>query len=209
MRLTNINTNRVVWGSEFHPNDFANISHDSHALCECTGVHQCMDIAESRKLNEATYKELATMVDGNFLNQKVRADVLNGIKLDRFEDNTVHFIINSSEFDSNRIQYQCSVKFDDWDDIAQDNSFNFSEKARMLLWVGNIRLHCTCPSYSYHGYQYLLSVLDASIYPETRSPKKTNPDQRGIVCKHLNRILRVLPFYSGDIAAELKRQYAA
>lgn len=177
------------------------------ALCEHAGLHQCVNMHAHQSMTEATYKEIASLIDGNFLNQKIRAEELKGIQLEGFEDDTMQFRIESSKFLENGIRYQCLVKFDEWDDYGQDVDFNFPEKARLLLWVGNIRLWCGCPSFLYWGYQYILTVLDASIYPEERYPEIRNPGERGSVCKHLNRILRVLPFYSGHIAKELKRQY--
>ena len=207
MKLNKISPIRINWDTVEPAQQCSHLAHDSHALCEATGVHQCVGMEGVRGLNEATYKELASMIDGNFLQQKIRSDALNGIKLLGFDDNVMRFQINSSEFQNNRIKYMCSVQFDDWDEIGQDADLNFNEKARMLLWVGNIRLHCTDPSFLFWGYQYLLTSLDAAIYPEERKPAERNPGERGIVCKHLNRILRVLPFYSGSIASELKRQY--
>jgi hypothetical protein len=196
-----------LWETTRTPHQHRHLDGDACALCEATGIHQVVRMEDVRTLNEATYKELAGMIDGNFLSQKVRSDALDGIRLLGFEGNIMRFRINSSEFAQNRIQYQCSVQFDDWDEVGPDPDLNYAEKARLLLWVGNIRLHCTDPSYLYWGYNYLLTVLDAAIYPEERKPVIRNPQERGIVCKHLNRILRVLPFYSGKIAAELKSQF--
>lgn len=206
MRLSKLAPTKINWDTVESPQRHAHLSYSANNLCEATGVHQCVSMPQVRSLNEATYKEIASLIDGNFLSQKVRADALNGIQLQGFDDNIMRFVINSSEYQTNRIRYQCSVKFDEWDEVLQDGEFNNNERARMLLWIGNIRLHCTCPSFLYHGYQYLLGAIDASIYPEERKPQSQNPDERGIVCKHLNRILRVLPFYSGNIAAEMKRQ---
>jgi len=209
MRLNFVQPVQGLWETRTAPNQHRHLDGDACALCEATGVHQVVSMEDVRALNEATYKELAGMIDGNFLSQKVRADALDGIKLMGFEDNIMRFRINSSEFAQNRIQYQCSVQFDDWDQVGHDRDLNYNEKARLLLWVGNIRLHCTDPSYLYWGYNYLLTVLDAAIYPEERKPVIRNPGERGIVCKHLNRILRVLPFYSGDIAKALKTQFGS
>lgn len=207
MKLNSMDSVRGLWETTRPVSQFRHLDGDTCAICEATGVHQSVSLEDVRALNEATYKEIASMIDGNFLSQKVRADALDGITLSGFDNNIMKFLINSSDYATNRIQYQCSVQFDEWDQIGPDPEFNYAEKARMLLWVGNIRLHCTDPSYLYWGYNYLLSVLDAAIYPEERKPVIRNPQERGIVCKHLNRILRVLPFYSGDIAKELKRQF--
>jgi hypothetical protein len=159
-------------------------------------------------LNESTYKELGQLVDGNFLSQNVRAEELDGIRFVGFEpEDVMNFHVNSSKHTKNRIKYTNSIQFDEWEEVGSDPDLNFTERARMLLWVGNIRLHCTCPSFLYWGYQYMCTVLNAAIYPEERFPRDRNPGERGIVCKHLNRVLRVLPFHSGEIAREAKKQF--
>lgn len=183
--------------------------HDAAAVCSHAMPVARMDIAQNQTLTEATYKEIADLIDGSFLAQKVRADQLNGIFYRGFDENTMVFEVNSSEHEENRIRYRNLIEFDEWEQIGQDNDFNAAEKARMLLWVGNIKLHCTCPSFLYWGYQYMLNVLDSAIYPEQRPPQERNPNERGIVCKHLNRVLRVLPFYSGSIAKELRNQFGS
>lgn len=167
-----------------------------------------VNLRDYNGLKEATYKELAMLIDPNFLRQGIRAAELKGPELMGFDEDTMQFLVPSSENDKNAIKYLCSIKFDDWDAIGGDSELkNAKEKALMLLWTSNIRLNCTDPSFLYWGYQYLLSVLDASINPETRKPVIRNPRERGIVCKHLNRVLRVLPFYNGQIASEFKRQF--
>jgi len=180
---------------------------DQKHMVDLLKPYPTVNMKEYSQLNEATYKDIASLIDGNFLQQKVRADALNGIQLIGFDGNVMNFLINSSEIERNRIRYQCSVMFDQWDELGQDADFNFNERARMMLWVGDIRLHCTCPSFLYWGYQYICTVLDAAIYPEVRYPKIRNPGERGVVCKHLNRILRVLPFHNAKIASELKTQF--
>ena len=159
-------------------------------------------------INESTYKDIANLIDGNFLNQEVRAKELSGIKMVGFKpEDTLNFHIHSSNFTENRIKYTNSVQFDQWVELGTDPDFNFTERARLLLWVGDIRLHCTCPSFLYHGYQYMCTVLDAAIYPEERFPRIKNPSEKGIVCKHMNRILKVLPFHQAEISKELRNQF--
>ena len=45
-----------------------------------------------------------------------------------------------------------------------------------------------------------MTQLDAAIVPEQRFPKIKNPQLKGVVCKHLLRTLKVLPFHLGDVA---------
>lgn len=181
--------------------------HDQQALLDLVQPQFNLNLTSELGLKEATYKELAQLIDGNFLNQKARADALSKVDFGEFQDDTVVFYVPSSEFKENGIRYINQVQFDQWDQLGRDEDFDYNEKSRMLLWVGDIRVSCSCPSYLYWGYQYILTVLDSAIYPETRFPKVRNPQERGIVCKHLNRVLRVLPFYSGRIAKEMQRQF--
>jgi len=175
----------------------------NHMSLNIKDIHHLWGLSN---LRENTYKEVATLIDGNFLNQKIRTEALQGVMFEGIEEDTIHFAVKSSEYEKNRIVYQCLVKFDNWDEIGQDPNLNFVEKARMLLWTGNIKLYCSDPSFLY-WYQYLLTVIDASIYPEDRPPHIRNPQNRGNVCKHLNLVLRVLPFNSGKIAAAMKQQF--
>ncbi len=192
---TNVLTESVDW-------------HSHSSVCQHYQPYAQIDIADVRMVNEATYKDLATMIDGNFLNQQVRAEELTGIRFVGFEpEDIMNFHINSSNHTKNRIKYTNSIQFDQWEEIGADPDFNYNEKARLLLWVGDVRFHCTCPSFLYWGYQYMCTVLDAAIYPEERFPRIRNPSERGIVCKHLNRVLRVLPFHNSQIASELKKQF--
>jgi len=178
------------------------------SVCEHYRPYINLPIQTVATLNEATYKELGQLVDGNFLSQHVRAEELDGIRFVGFEpEGVMNFHVNSSKHTKNRIKYTNSIQFDEWEEVGSDPDLNFVERARMLLWVGNIRLHCTCPSFLYWGYQYMCTVLNAAIYPEERFPRERNPGERGIVCKHLNRVLRVLPFHSGEIAREAKKQF--
>ena len=178
------------------------------SVCGHYQPHVNVSVPSLRQVDEATYKELGQLVDGSFLKQAIRAEELNGVQVIGFEPaDILNFHVDSSEKATNGIKYTNSVQFDEWEEIGADPDFNFNEKARLLLWVGNIKLHCTCPSFLYWGYQYMCTVMDAAVYPEERFPRDRNPSERGIVCKHLNRVLRVLPFHSAEIARELKKQF--
>jgi len=188
-----------------HAVDLNDIDHVSAAF----NPGLVVNLRDYHTLNEYTYRDIAQLIDGSFLSQKIRADELKRVEyVDIDTDGILNFLVPSSKFDTNGIKYQNQVQFVEWDQIGQDEGFNDSvEKARMLLWQGNIKLHCTCPSFIFFGYQYLLSVLDSAIYPEERPPVTRNPRQRGAVCKHLNRVMRVLPFYSGRISSAIKSQF--
>jgi len=197
------------WGFQDHEHGLGSLNWNSERdVCEHFSPYVQVSMPEVAQINEATYKQLAQQIDGGFLNQKIRSDELQGAFFIGFKPrNTMNFRVPSSEFEKNRINYINSFMFEEWDNIGSDPDFDYNERARLLLWVGNIRLHCTCPSFLYWGYQYICTVLDAAIYPEERYPRIRNPGERGIVCKHLNRTLRVLPFNNAAIARELKSQF--
>lgn len=210
MRLATLQTSspKFEWGFD-DTVEVSDLNWRSHSdVCGHFHPHVTVGMQSVAQLNEATYKEIATLIDGNFLKQTVRANELDGIRYVGFKpEDVMNFHVNSSEHDENAIKYANSIQFDQWEEIGRDPDFNWNERARMLLWVGNIKLHCSCPSFLYWGYQYICTVLDAAIYPEERFPRIRNPQERGVVCKHLNRVLRVLPFHSGSIAKELRRQF--
>lgn len=102
--------------------------------------------------------------------------------------------------------WETYIQFDEWMDQVNDPSVNANEAARLLLWGGNVKLHCGCPSFTYWGFNYILDQMDASIYHEDRYPSIRNPRLRGVACKHLIRTLKVLPFHLADIATVIKAQ---
>jgi len=156
-------------------------------------------------LKEENYKQLMGLIDPNFLQQRIRAEALKDIKFDKFEDNIMIFKVLSS---TGKGYYNCLIKFPQLNDVVNDLELSPQEAARLLLWSGDCKLWCNCPSLTYY-YSWILTVLDSCIFPEDRPPNKNNPHHLGAVCKHLNRVLHVLGFYGGDLAKyikELRRQ---
>lgn len=171
------------------------------------------------RLDEMTYKQLAAAIDPNFLKQGIRARALRGVYYQGFGDpfsqgdfhrqgtDTMIFKCTSSLKTWNGLDYLCLVKFLSWDEVGNDRDMTPREKALMLLWTSDIQLFCEDASFKYWGYQYILTQLNASIVPEDRYPHIRNPQLRGVVCKHLNRVLKALPFHNGDMTKEIIFQY--
>ncbi len=190
---------------------------DREHMCETFRPQLVVNLKDYNQINEVTYKDIASGIDTDFLRQGTRARELQAPQFAGFESNIMNWKVPSAEFSDNGIVYLNQVKFDDWDEVGQDPSMNWRERAMFMLWASNIRLHCTCPSFLYWGYQYILTVFDAAIYPETTRPgkypnqpwKRRNFQERGMVCKHLNRVLQVLPFHNSKIAIELRNQFGS
>lgn len=172
-------------------------------------------IAPSKeRLDEATYKQITAMIDEDFLQQRIRAAALSGVRLSDINAKTgeMTFMVRSSEFDvpgaaGNNTFYANTVRFKEWDDVVDEDDLKPIERARLLMFDGNLELNCTCPSFLYHGYRYLLTKNDASIFKEPRPPVERNPQNRGIVCKHMNRVIKAFPFHSGQLAAHIRKEH--
>lgn len=161
------------------------------------------------RVDEATYREIKARIDPNFLKQSVRSSVLTGLTLAGFDGDTMNFWINSSHWAENHTKYMDTVRFKEWEGIGSDLTMKPVERARMLMFNGNVELNCTCDSFLYWGYRYILTQMDASLIPENRPPVERNPQMRGVVCKHLNRTLNSFPFYTSDLAKQVREVFGA
>lgn len=165
---------------------------------------------ENALLNELTYKNIVSMIDNEFLAQKIRASALEGVKLSSINDEQgeMIFFVKSSLYNKNSTIYANTVKFKEWNDVVDEEDLNPIGRARLLMFDGNLELNCTCPSFLYHGYRFLLDKNKSSIFPEPRPPVKRNPQQRGIVCKHMHRVIKAFPFYSSNLANHIKQNHS-
>jgi hypothetical protein len=161
------------------------------------------------RLDEVEYKHLMAEIDPNVeiggrtpkLPFRDWSKLIPSVNYVGYKRNTLKFFV-PNKYNG----WETYFQFDEWMDQMQDRSITAPEAARLLLWSGNIRIHCGCPSFKYYGFQYILTQLDAAIVPEERYPHIRNPHLRGVVCKHANRSLKVLPFHLGDMAKAIKEQ---
>lgn len=82
--------------------------------------------------------------------------------------------------------------------------------AAKLFKSSDIELSCSCPAQLYYGGDYILSLDKYRAKygdPEGRSPVKRNPKEYGAHCKHLQALMRALPFYKSTMANWLKKEY--
>lgn len=163
------------------------------------------------QLNEETYKGLIrdvtnNNVPGEIVHNLPHRDWAPLIKYVRYFDRDQGFF---KFYVPNKYNgWFTYVQFTDWNEVVRDTSYNVNDSSRLLLWGGNLKLHCPCPSYRYWGYQYILTQKDAAIIPEERYPRIRNPQLKGVCCKHLRRTLKVLPFHLGDIATGIRKDRA-
>jgi hypothetical protein len=87
------------------------------------------------------------------------------------------------------------------------SDLTFKDKVMYAINSGDLLVGCQCPAFLWWGYAYITTQLGI-VHPEfkqTNNGKEIrNPQLRGIVCKHINLALQVLPFNASSITSDLK-----
>ena len=165
--------------------------------------HPYFDDSQPEMLDEVTYKDILHIIDPRDLPHRDYAPLIPFVKFAGIDANTMKFVVPSPTAIN---EWNTFIQWVQWNEEVRDTDINANEAARLLLWSGDIRVHCGCPSFLFWGYQYILTQLDAAIRPETIYPSIRNPQLKGIACKHLRRVIKVLPFHLGDMAKAIKDQ---
>lgn len=79
-----------------------------------------------------------------------------------------------------------------------------------LFRSSDVELSCSCPAQLYWGGDYILSLDKYRAKygePENRPPVERNPKEYGAHCKHIQVLMKVLPFYKSTMANWLKKEY--
>lgn len=72
----------------------------------------------------------------------------------------------------------------------------------------DVRLFCNCPSFRWWGYQYYLSSIDSVFGRKNKHyPGVRNPKLKGALCKHLYKVLGVLPANLPLIVRDIKQRH--
>lgn len=94
--------------------------------------------------------------------------------------------------------------------VANKTKVDFRKLSKKFMDKADIQLFCSCPAFKFWGPAFILSLdkYDAHYTRgEERPPSVRNPKKYGAVCKHLDRLLKVLPFYGGTMSKWLKDFY--
>jgi hypothetical protein len=152
-------------------------------------------------LKEETYQDIMSAISSDWLPHRDYSHLIKFVKYQGYKNNVMKFFV-PNKFNG----WNTYVQFKEWDEQVADGNISAVEAARLLLWGGNLRLHCTCPAYHFWGMQYIQTQHDVAIVPEDRFPAIRNPKLLGFTCKHLTRTLKVLPFHLGDMSSAIKSQ---
>ena len=118
------------------------------------------------------------------------------------------------------ISYENVVKFRDIDSCIKQHALDkrtwkrdgsgvdYRLLASEVLYDCDMELLCTCPAFLYWGSAYILTQRQAKwTNPEDRRPKIRNPKEYGAMCKHMQLVFDVLPFYSQTMSKYIKAYY--
>ena len=162
------------------------------------------DLFEQYRLDEFTAKDIRKIINPIDLPHRDYEPLLKQVIFQAVKKNICKWLVMN-----NLNGWDTYIQFMDWNEQLQDTSLKATEVSNLLMWSGDIRLFCKCPSFKFWGYQYILTQLEASIVPENRFPHVRNPQLKGIACKHIRKLFRVLPFQTASIAAAVKQQRTA
>jgi hypothetical protein len=163
------------------------------------------------ELDEMAYADLLHAIDPRDLPHRDYAPLIRYCKYVGTDNNIMKFYVPTptpqkyQNFSGLNL-WTTFILWEDWPQMVADRSVNAVEAARLILWGSGIKVHCPCPSYKFYGYQYIDTQLGIAIIPEPRYPDVKNPDLRGVMCKHLRRVMKILNFHLGDMASEIKKQ---
>jgi hypothetical protein len=143
-----------------------------------------------------------------------------GVRMDSMEGDTWNFRIHSGSEEGT--WYDAHVR---WKNIvptiqnlvADRRNWNRAKtkvdlrklSAKMFA-KADVELDCSCPADLFWGKQYIRSQDKYRAKygePENRPPDVRNPKKYGAFCKHIQVLMRVLPFYKSTMANWIKREH--
>lgn len=181
-------------------------------MCNCLFEYTFGDIKDKQKD--------ITKLFPIFYDRVKAVEDMGGIRLLHEYPNLLHFKTHSGT--KEKFWYDNYLKFVKLERFlkraVQDKStwnkagdkVNLNKVSAKMLEFCDIQVFCSCPAAQFWGPNYILSVpsRDAKYTkPEKRPPKTRNPHQYGAVCKHLEVMLKVLPWYKSTFAKWLGKTY--
>lgn len=113
-------------------------------------------------------------------------------------------VMGSFEYGPKQDIYQQTIRFANYERIAEATELTWPEKARVLLTQDKVRLHCDCPAFAFY-HQHAATSKGFALIPEARPAPVNNPEGKSGVCKHLNVVLKWLGAQGSKMASEMKQ----
>jgi len=96
----------------------------------------------------------------------------------------------------------------EWIEAFEGESIGQKEM-KEILEVSDVQVFSTSPSFQFQGFNYWLTQLDASMYPESRRPQRWDAfhgDGEAFLDKHLYGLMRQIKFFINQMAAMLSKK---
>ena len=163
-----------------------------------------------------TGKELLDARDGDFIHHDKYTSELSEPELEYAYCNTLKFSIKSSKYGKKDkktggtiiTKYKVFVLFEDFYTIGSDNDINFEDAIDYAVEFGDWHCRCTCPAAQFWGYNYEATAMRYlyGVPRENRFPKIRNPNLRGTICKHTDKVIEWILKHK-DIVAKMFALY--
>lgn len=166
------------------------------------------DVVEPSVLEEANRKELVSMTDSSKKKLSSDQDIRSKL-VDVNKNGVVSMKTSSGTSPTNEKPHKQKIQMLEFKDTYLNGDKKIAKKKRLNQCMkGDIKVSCTCESFLYHGYAYILSEMDAKYgKKETRPPKRNNPDETGSLCKHLyNALSSTFPFATNQLVSMLNKK---
>jgi hypothetical protein len=162
-----------------------------------------------------------TRLSPQFYNRVAAVSGKGGIRFTGQKGDTWFFDVHSGTKDG--VWWHAKIKFLNLVPVIQDKVRNrklwnkdrsgvdYRKLAQAVLYAVDIQLEDDCPADLYWAHQYTRSraQYNAKTPPkETRPPTRNNKKEYGVMCKHLQALVNLLPMYEGTFAKFLKMKYA-
>lgn len=117
-------------------------------------------------------------------NSKRRSRLLRRPRFEKSTDREVYFSVPSQYRPNKEHIVILSAP-----SISEDSTF---EDIRDIIKKEDVKIACSCEAFLYWGYKYISYKAKAGIDPEDRAPVIRNPSLRGMACKHILAVLKML-----------------
>lgn len=172
------------------------------------------NIEDKDPIYSFTLKELRDGEDMNFIHRREHLAELDEPTVLYAYANTLVMEIKSSQYGkkvkggTNVTKYKIFVLFEDFYTIGKDKDIDFEDAIDYAINFSDIHIRCTCPSMLYWGFSYQGTAMRYlyGVPRENRFPKVRNPNLKGTMCKHCDKVIEWILKHK-DIVAKLFATY--
>lgn len=174
---------------------------------------------ESQTLLELSYKDMFNKIAWDFIHMQQHYEAIRklGVSYEGAEFDLLKFSTPSESRPG--LRHKQWVQLTKLKQVLGDPNYSIGDKVKIAM-QGDLKVHCDCEAFLMWGYQFILLTSGAALLsyaktnPETEyngqditahPPDIRNPRRRGMVCKHLGNVIKVLPFWWNTIAGELQK----